>query len=182
MSEQNRYAIHVVPYSSMWAKKFAEEKERLLGILAPRIVTIEHVGSTSIPNQEAKPIIDMFAAVPALLHEQVYEKLLSSSGYRHVTTGMAGRHLFIKETDGERTHHLHILPAGGFYERNELLFRDFLRSHPQLVKEYGDLKRMLAETYPTDHEAYTRAKTDFIQRVVDLARTAKGLPLQKVWE
>ncbi|MBD0384400.1 GrpB family protein [Paenibacillus sedimenti] len=182
MSAQNHYVVKVVPYSSNWSLDFEREKKLLLAVLAPHIVTIEHTGSTSIPNQEAKPIIDMFAGVHSLLNESTYADLLSSSGYQYVETGMIERLLFAKESLGTRTHHLHILPIEGFYERNELLFRDYLRSHSDLVKEYGELKRLLAEQYHSDPEGYTRAKTAFIQHVVDLARTEKELPLQKVWE
>ncbi|MEJ8548557.1 GrpB family protein [Brevibacillus borstelensis] len=182
MSAQNQHIVKIVPYSSKWSLEFEKEKSWLLEALDPHIVAIEHIGSTSIPNQEAKPIIDMFACVEQLLNERVYADLLSHSGYRYIQTGMPERHLFVKEFAGQRTHHLHIMPIEGFYERNELLFRDYLRDHPHLVKEYGELKRALAEQYHSDNEGYTRAKTAFIQHVVDLARTKRGLPLQKVWE
>lgn len=182
MPGQNRYAVHVVPYSPAWPSAFENEKNKLSQVLAPHLVAIEHVGSTSIPNQDAKPVIDLFAAVQPLLDEQAYASLLGSSGYRYVETGMTGRHLFVKEAGGMRTHHLHLLPSEGFYERNELLFRDYLRDHPEFVLEYGELKRTLAERYPLDPDGYTRAKTGLIQRVVDLARTERGLPLQNVWD
>ncbi|MFM1653028.1 GrpB family protein [Brevibacillus sp. B_LB10_24] len=182
MSAQNHHIVKVVPYSSKWSLEFEKEKNRLLEILNPHIVAIEHIGSTSIPNQEAKPIIDMFAGVQKLLHEQVYADLLGHSGYRYVETGMTERHFFVKEFAGLRTHHLHIMSIEGFHERNELLFRDYLCHHPHLIKEYGELKRALAEQYHSDNEGYTKAKTAFIQHVVDLARAERGLPLQKVWE
>ncbi|GIO29521.1 MULTISPECIES: GrpB family protein [Paenibacillus] len=182
MSAPQHYAVKVVPYRSDWSTEFEKEKARLLEILAPHVVTIEHTGSTSIPDQDAKPIIDISAAVHTLLDEQIYGDLLSHSGYRYIDTGMTGRHFFVKEHEGARTHHLHIFPLEGFYERNELLFRDYLRAHPEFVKEYGELKRTLAEQYHSDPDGYTRAKTAFIQRVVDLARTERGLPLQNVWE
>lgn len=182
MPKSNRYAIKIVPYNPKWPLEFEKEKQRLLHILDANIVTIEHTGSTSIPNLDAKPIIDMFAGVHPLLNEAVYANLLRSSGYRYVEAGMTGRHLFAKEFEGERTHHLHILPIEGFNGRKELLFRDYLRKHPELVKEYGELKYVLAEQYHSDPEGYTRAKTAFIQRVDDLARTELGLPLQNVWD
>ncbi|GIQ69549.1 GrpB family protein [Xylanibacillus composti] len=182
MSDHNRYAVRIVPYSSDWSLEFDKEKKLLMEIMAPHIAVMEHIGSTSIPQQEAKPIIDIFAAVHPFLVYTVYAELLDHSGYRYVETGMIGRHLFAKELAGTRTHHLHILPLEGLYERNELLFRDYLRAHPDLVKQYGELKRMLAEQHGSDPESYTRAKTSFIQRVVDWARTERGLPLEKVWD
>jgi GrpB-like predicted nucleotidyltransferase (UPF0157 family) len=182
MSDQNHYKIRVVPYNLEWPLEFEKEKEKLLEILGPHVVTIEHIGSTSVPNQAAKPIIDMFAAVHTLLNEAFYEDLLGNSCYRYIETGMIQRHLFAREFAGTRTHHLHILPFEGFYERKELLFRDYLRVHPELVKEYCELKRILAEQYYLDPDGYTRAKTAFIQRIDDLARIERGLPLQNVWE
>jgi len=182
MSAQQHYEVKVVPYSSDWPKEFEKEKERLLEILAPHVVTIEHTGSTSIPNQDAKPIIDIYVAVHTLFDKQFYENLLNRSGYRYIGAFNAGRHFFVKEHEGTRTHHLHIFPLEGFYERNELLFRDYLRANPEFVKEYGELKRALAEQYHSDPDGYTRSKTAFIQHVVDLARTERGLPLQNVWE
>lgn len=66
MSEQNHYIVKVVSYNSKWPLEYEKEKQRLLDILDSNIFTIEHTGSTSIPNQEAKPIIDMFAGVHTL--------------------------------------------------------------------------------------------------------------------
>ncbi|TYP76531.1 GrpB family protein [Paenibacillus methanolicus] len=182
MSAQRRHMVKIVPYNDKWPLEFESEKQQLLDIPGSHIVTIEHTGSTSIPNQAAKPIIDMYACVPALYHEEVYADLFRNSGYFYVVTGMTGRHFFAKEIAGERTHHLHILPIEGFYERKELLFRDYLREHPDLVKEYSELKQVLAKQYPSDPDGYTRAKTAFIQRVDDLARTERGLPLRNVWD
>jgi GrpB-like predicted nucleotidyltransferase (UPF0157 family) len=124
----------------------------------------------------------MFAGVHELLEKSVYTELLRFSGYHYIETGMTGRHLFAKISARTRTHHLHILPIEGFYERKEILFRDYLRAHPRLVKEYGQLKSALAVQYEADPEGYTHAKTAFIQHVVDLARTQKGLPFENVWE
>lgn len=182
MPEQNRYAIKIVPYDSKWPLKFEAEKQELLHIPEANIVAIEHTGSTSVPSLAAKPIIDMFAGVHSLHNKAVYENLLSQLGYHYMETGMTGRHLFAKECGGERTHHLHILPIEGLYERKEILFRDYLRKHPALSEEYGELKYALSQQYHSDPEGYTRAKTAFIQRVDDLARIERGLPLQNVWE
>ncbi|WP_233532183.1 GNAT family N-acetyltransferase [Paenibacillus alkalitolerans] len=174
--------IEVVPYNPNWPLQFEQEKARLLEILHPKLVAIEHTGSTSVPRVDAKPIIDIFAAVRPFEESSVYAELLRESGYQLIETGMYGRYLFVKQSNGTRTHHLHILPEEGFYERNEFLFRDYLRAHPELVEEYGELKRNLSQQYSTDPEGYTRAKTSFIQRVVDRAREERGLPLQNVWE
>lgn len=182
MSEHSRPKIAVVSYNPAWPLSYEAEKVRLLEALAPHLVAVEHAGSTSIPDQDAKPVIDIFAAVRPFLESPVYAKIVGELGYMLTDTGMSGRYFFVREAEGSPAYHLHLLPAEGFYERKELLFRDYLRAHPELVREYGALKRSLAERYRSNPEAYTRAKTAFIQHVVDQARTERGLPLQDVWE
>ncbi|WP_097014319.1 GrpB family protein [Anaerocolumna aminovalerica] len=96
---------------------------------------------------------------------------------------MTGRYLFAKYTKGVWTHNLHILPYNDeFYMRNEFLLRDYLREHPELVAEYGGVKKRAVIKNGNTMEEYTRSKTEFIQKVIDGARKEKGLPLQSVWE
>tara|TARA_R110002096_G_scaffold211377_1_gene398861 strand:- start:1359 stop:1610 length:252 start_codon:yes stop_codon:yes gene_type:complete len=68
-----------------------------------------------------------------------------------------------------------------FYSRNEILFRDYLRKRPDMVARYNDLKKLLVLRSFSSLDEYTKAKTQFIQEVVDLARIEKGLPRQNVW-
>ncbi|WP_166242967.1 GrpB family protein [Paenibacillus turpanensis] len=174
--------IKVVQYNPQWAIDFLQEKNAISSILGDEVIVIEHVGSTSIPGQEAKPIIDIFIGVSPF-HEAVYYKSkFNSESYVYVQTDMKDRYLFNKFTRGVWTHNLHILPYDDeFYCRNELLFRDFLKEHPDLIEKYGELKKNLANTFIGNLEEYTRSKTEFIQHVIDSARREKGLPLQDVW-
>ena len=76
-------------------------------------------------------------------------------------------------------HHVHVVQNGGAEERRTLTFRDYLREHGALAREYEQLKRDLAtQLAPSDresHEAYARAKTDFIDRIVAIA-LRRGYP------
>jgi GrpB-like predicted nucleotidyltransferase (UPF0157 family) len=65
--------------------------------------------------------------------------------------------------------------------RNELLLRDYLRTHPAEAQRYADLKRDLAVRYEASAD-YTRAKTELIQELTDRARAARGLPSVPVRE
>lgn len=75
-------------------------------------------------------------------------------------------HWFCKPWDTHRTHHLHIIPYGSRLRRARLGFRDALRADSTLAAEYARLKLRLADQYRYDREAYTDAKTDFVQRVL----------------
>ncbi|HZG78078.1 MAG TPA: GrpB family protein [Paenibacillus sp.] len=177
-----REEIAIVAYDPAWAEQFNEEKARLLALLGSEAKAIEHVGSTAIPGQAAKPIIDMFVAVTPFRDDAAYSTRLGPATYRYLRTGMTERHLFSKFTNGIWTHNVHILPYSvDFHDRNELLFRDFLRRRPALVRRYEEAKRRASQEAGGDMEAYTRLKTGFIQEVVDAARAERGLPPQDVW-
>jgi GrpB-like predicted nucleotidyltransferase (UPF0157 family) len=175
--------IAIVAYCENWKEAFENEREIILGTFRNHIKAIEHIGSTAIPGQCAKPVIDIFIAVSPFRTVSFYHHVLSTLSYRHTPTDMAERHLFTKYTsENIWTHNLHILPWDAeFYSRNEILFRDYLRRRPEMVARYNDLKEQLVLRNFSSLEEYTKAKTQFIQEVVDVARTEKGLPRQNVW-
>ncbi|WPU91550.1 GrpB family protein [Mucilaginibacter sabulilitoris] len=174
--------FEIVEYDPGWKLSFLAEREQIKNYPFAT-VAIEHVGSTAIPGQWAKPVIDIFVAVSVLEDISYYESILLKPHYYFVNTGMSGRFLFAKYTNGIWTHNLHILPyAESFYSRNEFLFLDYLKKDNDLIIRYGKLKKKLRENPDLSIAEYTRLKTDFIQEVVDLARKEKGLPLENVWE
>ncbi len=176
-------AIGIVEYCEKWKRGFEDERELMVTTFRSQIKAIEHIGSTSIPGQSAKPIIDIFIAVSPFRKVSFYDRKLFALSYRKTPTDIAGRHLFARYTrENTWTHNLHILPWDvEFYSRNEILFRDYLRKRPDMVARYNDLKKLLVLRSFSSLDEYTKAKTQFIQEVVDLARIEKGLPRQNVW-
>ncbi|MFH6985620.1 GrpB family protein [Marinoscillum luteum] len=175
--------LHLSAYSEAWPAHFETMKEALLQLFPEDVRAIEHVGSTAVPGLIAKPVIDIFMAVSPFRKVEFYEELLQSEGYHYVPTGMTERYLLARHTpEGVWTHNLHILPySPDFLLRNEILFRNYLRKSPDLIQEYNRLKKHLSSMPLASLEDYTRAKTGFIQQVVDKARKACGLPRQNVW-
>jgi GrpB-like predicted nucleotidyltransferase (UPF0157 family) len=174
-------AVTIANYDPSWPARAAQASAELIDALPGLFADIEHVGSTSVPGLAAKPVIDLMASVQRL-DEVTAERhaALASLGYRPFETGMPQRLFCYRETElALRTHHLHIVGADTWNTRNERLFRDHLRAHPQAAAEYSELKRNVAAL---DGSAYTTAKTELIQRIVDRERTARGLPLVPVWE
>jgi GrpB-like predicted nucleotidyltransferase (UPF0157 family) len=112
----------------------------------------------------------------------VLARLLGGRGYRLIETGMKNR-LFLRrrsDLDGQ-VFHLHIVEQTTWADRKERLMRDYLIHHPAATKVYGDLKVRLAAQYAEDSLAYTKAKTAFIQHIVDEARAEHGLSRIDVW-
>ncbi|MXQ52560.1 GrpB family protein [Shimazuella alba] len=175
--------IKIMKYDPNWIIALELERVNISALLGENVIAIEHIGSTSIPKQEAKPIVDIFIGVSPFNEIAFYKSVFNSKSYEYIQTGMIGRYLFSKYTNGSWTHNIHVIPFNDeFYTRNEFLFRDYLKEHPDIVREYGVIKKRAAQDHGEDLEEYTRTKTDFIQKIVDAARTKKGLPLVSVWE
>ena len=175
--------IRVIVYDPNWPILYLAERTKLLAATTPGFVELEHVGSTAVPGLSAKPIIDMMAAVVNLREGVSLIPRLETLGYHHIENGMPGRLFLRKRVPGtEITYHLHIVEQATWNERNERLLRDYLLAHPQAVQAYGELKQRLAVEYAHDGLAYTKAKTAFIQSIMDQAPDERGLPRINVWE
>ena len=57
---------------------------------------------------------------------------------------------------------MHICGSGGAWERDHLLFRDYLRAHPSVCEDYAALKKELMARWCHDRKAYGDSKTDFV--------------------
>ncbi|MBW1805081.1 MAG: GrpB family protein [Deltaproteobacteria bacterium] len=174
--------IAIEPYNTMWHLMFKEEKEHLLSCLPNKLINrIEHFGSTAVPDLAAKPIIDMLVEVTSL--EETKERIvpvLKSQGYDYFWRPVWDDDVppfyawFIKrDANGNRTHHIHMVEHN-FEHWDRLSFRDYLIDHPATAKEYQKLKYQLAGKYESDRVRYTGKKTEFIQKITQLAKSYYG--------
>ena len=168
--------VVIVDYDPQWPILFEEEKVRIIGVIGHAVVAVEHIGSTAVPGLGAKPIIDITVAVHRLADAQDCILPLQGLDYEYVPeyeAEMPDRRYFRKGPPGARTHHLHMVElATDFWERH-LLFRDYLRTHPEEARQYEQLKRDLAARFDSDRSGYTEAKTSFIRSVEEKARVAR---------
>jgi GrpB-like predicted nucleotidyltransferase (UPF0157 family) len=150
--------------SAAWPDQFEDIRSRLTVALggSPRI---EHIGSTSIPGIAAKAIIDILVSVADLSDEASYVAAIESVG---VTLRMREPdlgHVYFRNTT-PRTMHIHVCQTGSKWERDHLLFRDYLRTHPEKARRYEELKLAAAERYRDDRIAYTEAKGPLIETIL----------------
>ena len=170
--------IEIVAYDPNWPRLFEQERALLAGALpADRILVIEHAGSTAIAGLAAKPIIDIYLAVPSVEQARVtLVEPIEKIGYVYwAENPKRDRMFFVKGMPpyGERrTHHIHVSePTSDAWQR-PLLFRDYLRRHPDEAERYHRLKLDLASRDRHDREAYTTAKDAFVEAIVLLAQEA----------
>jgi GrpB-like predicted nucleotidyltransferase (UPF0157 family) len=156
--------VRVVEYDPRWPGLAAAEIERVRGALGAAAVGVEHIGSTAVPGLAAKPIIDLLVSVAAL--DESYVAPLQDLGYLFSRfEDSPERHFFGRPHERPRTHHAHVVVAGGAEERRHIAFRDLLRTDPDVAAEYAAVKRAAAAAHPDDLFAYMDRKDPFIRRV-----------------
>lgn len=159
--------INIVAYDPEWPARFEEERPALADTIGGFATGgIHHVGSTAVPDLDAKPIIDILIGVESLDASRPTFDPLARLGYMYAPYLADEMHWFCKPNPSRRTHHLHLAPVSGRRYRDELDFRDQLRANPDLAQRYADLKRSLAHRFERDREGYTQAKTTSISEIL----------------
>ncbi|WP_248137408.1 GrpB family protein [Bacillus infantis] len=164
MMETRPRKVDVQPYSGSWADSFQEEKQLLAAVFGES-APIHHIGSTSIPGMSAKPIIDILAeADNAGIFDEAAPKLQGWGYTAKGENGIPGRRYFVRFTEaGERLVHLHGYPKGHPEIGRHLLFRDYLRKHPEEADLYSRTKLVAARKYPYDIESYIKEKDPVVK-------------------
>jgi GrpB-like predicted nucleotidyltransferase (UPF0157 family) len=158
----------VTSHDPGWAGLFTSWRDRLAAALGSLPVRIEHVGSTAVAGLAAKPIIDILVSVPDVDDEQSYLTPLESAGL--VLRLRESGHRFLWPPRGiAHEAHIHVCGAGGSWERDHLLFRDYLRTHPEVCARYAVLKQDLISRWRHDRRAYGAAKTAFVLDTLESA-------------
>jgi len=172
------YRIEIAPYDSSWPEQYEEEKTKLEEAISGFNVVFEHIGSTSIPNTAAKPIIDIAIGIEDLSLADRMVKLIEPLGYRYepsIEDFMPDYRFMWK---GEflpgplNVHKIHVgiraLTSDGW--KNAITFRDYLRSHHETSGLYAEMKTLLSKQYGDDPGRYNYEKTTFVNTVLSLAQ------------
>lgn len=168
------FPINLCEHNKSWKDNFATEKEVIESTISPEnIAGISHMGSTAIPGLIAKPTIDILLEIEDDFDMKELITKMEAIGYIYSPQpGKPAPHMmFMKGYTPEgfkgQVYHVHVRYRGDW---DELYFRDYLLTHPEAAKEYGKLKLKLKKQYEHDRDSYTDAKTDFIQRIINLAK------------
>lgn len=162
--------IEVVDYRPEWAAMFKEEAKKIKKILGKNCAGIYHIGSTSVKNMPAKPIIDIMPVVKDLSLVDAHNKEFEALGYEcRGEFGIPGRRFYAKGGDN-RTHHIHIFELGNEKDTlRHIAVRDYLSSHPDTAAEYAALKKKLAEEFPYDNAGYCDGKEEYMKSLEEKA-------------
>jgi GrpB-like predicted nucleotidyltransferase (UPF0157 family) len=162
------FPIILSDYQDHWPQAFQNEKVLIEKTMGKDIHRIEHIGSTSIPGIKAKPTIDILVEIGnrAILKKVIEQMREAGYHYSEKPENPAPHMMFmkgytLKGFEGQAVH-VHIRYSGDW---DEIRFRDYLRSHKDVAKEYERLKMALQKKHEHNREDYTNGKSDFIKRI-----------------
>ena len=165
-----RGIVKVVDYDTNWIKEFEQEKAILKSLFQSVAVSIEHMGSTSIPGLAAKPIIDIAVGVKSLEDFTKVSSNFENPPYSIKEDSVSDEILVRKGPEDNRTHFIHIMEIDKDRYKHAILFRNYLRTHPDALKEYENLKKELAIKYPKDRNKYIEGKSNLINNILKKAK------------
>lgn len=163
--------IVIVDYDPCWPGQFQKHAEILSQALGTRALAIEHVGSTSVPELAAKPIIDIDVIVTDSSDEATYLPALVQAGYiLRVREPDWHQHRMFRTP--ELDVHVHIFSPGCVEVSRHLTLRNRLRTCPEDRLLYETVKRKLAKEDWTDMNAYAAAKSEVVEQILSRAMRA----------
>lgn len=161
-------------YNPNWVNQFNDIKSQLEAVLSGLECSIEHVGSTSVPQLDSKPIIDIDIVYQAKPDFEKIKQGLEKIGYYHNgNQGLEGREVFKRSgqmsnaiLDGIQ-HHLYVCPMDSKALERHLLSRDHLRKNEEARMKYQQMKYALAEQSNQDRKQYQELKELYVNDFID---------------
>ena len=171
------FPIVLKAHNPAYAVWYSDEETRLLNILRDYdVCRISHIGSTAVDGLVSKPTIDILLELPKTYNFEAVFSALENDGWLVMAKDDSDKTIdlnkgYTPNGFAEKVFHLHIMPYGDW---NELYFRDYLREHSGVARQYETLKLSLKEKYEHNRDAYNEAKTDFIIAQIQKAREEFG--------
>ena len=159
--------VIVLPYNPEWQTDFEKIKAELSDALGQLALSIEHVGSTSVPGMSAKPCIDIDVVIKDYSVFSDVANHLLQIGYIHEgNLGIPDREAFdYSDKHHLQRHHLYVCPQGSAELHRHITFRNFLKSAPDAVKKYSKAKETAALLFPDDIDKYIQYKSPCIEEL-----------------
>ena len=160
-------AIKVVDYDPSWPALFAAEQSEILSLLCDLADEVHHIGSTSVPGLAAKPKIDIDAVLrPENMLPEGIRRIQAIGIYAYHGDPYGDGMWTFTRGRGSYGTRLYLCGPGNAAHEKRMLFRDWLRAHPDDAAAYEALKRRLAVEANGDWDFYSGGKSDFVAETV----------------
>jgi len=173
-----QFTVEIVEYDDTWPLAYARLAARVLGALPGEVVvSLDHVGSTSVPGLPAKPIIDIDLTVADSAREDSYVPALEAAGFQHVIREPWWHEHRVLRHDSPEAH-LHVFSPGSPEVVRHRMFRDWLAEHPADRASYAEAKRSAAAASNVaggTMQDYNALKQPVLREIYDRMFRARGL-------
>jgi GrpB-like predicted nucleotidyltransferase (UPF0157 family) len=164
--------IIVADYDQEWPRWFEQAAREIRTALGDRALSLDHVGSTSVPGLAAKPLIDINLVVADTTDESAYVPPLEAIGYvLRVREPDWFEHRMLRGSDPPVN--VHVFPQGCEEVERMLVLRDWLRTHEDDRELYARTKRELAAKQWKYVQNYADAKSEVVGEILARAGGAK---------
>lgn len=162
--------VVVADYAPAWPERFRREEGKIRAALGGAALSVEHIGSTSVPGLAAKPVVDILLVVEDSGGETSYLPAMEGAGYvLRVREPDLHEHRMFRTP--EKDVHVHVYSAGCPEIGRYLLLRERLREDERDRELYASTKRELARREWPSVDHYAAAKTEVVEAI--LARAAE---------
>ena len=169
--------IELEDHDPRWADKFTHYAQIIKNALGATALSIEHVGSTSVPGLAAKPIIDIVVVVENSSSEDAYLPAFVAAGYTlRVREPEWHQHRMFRTLGLDV--HVHVFSHGCVEVERMLAFRDHLRGAADDRQLYESVKRQLVRRDWPDMNAYAQAKSEIIAEILARAFQTARRPVR----
>jgi GrpB-like predicted nucleotidyltransferase (UPF0157 family) len=162
------FRVELVAHDLRWAEAAKTESDALAAALGSAILVVHHIGSTSVPNIRAKPILDLVPVVTSLERLDECRGLTEALGYEWWGEfGLPERRYCTKDDLNTRRRlvQLHCYETGSSEIVRHLAFRDYLRARSDLAREYEQEKLRCQALHPDNTHSYGSCKNAWIKRI-----------------
>lgn len=162
-------------YNPVWKEKFEQIHKDIHDSFGNKALSIEHVGSTSIPGMSAKAVIDVCVTIDHIEPFIEEKNRMIKRGYKWEDDyiGPDSILFYQAEKDDEKKINIHVCVKGSYEIEKFIYTSDYLRAHPKRVQMYNDLKEKLYREFPEDYPSYRAGKQGFLKETLELARKWK---------
>ena len=165
------FPIFLVEHNREWVRWYDEEVKAISSLVPEKyIARISHIGSTAIPNIQAKNIVDILLEVPSEKELEPVKNILVENNWLCMSEKAKRISLnkgYTKQGFADKVFHLYIRVVG---DNDEIYFRDYLIENGDIAKQYEKLKLKLWKEFEYDRDGYTDAKSDFIRKYTKIAK------------
>ncbi len=159
----------IVSYDPNWVHAFESLRKKIQLIFGD--VSIEHIGSTAVPNMSGKPCIDVLVMIDNLDSIEHHIDEMREKGFEYVgELVVEDSRLFRVMEENISLANIHFFPKDHPHNSEMLAMRDYLRSHPEEVEAYSQLKENLYAKYSDEYALYRKEKDEYMNELMKRIR------------